>query len=278
MMNIVRKGLHGAVAAASLHAGTAGWAGPPFRQAATPGVRHYRYTVVQTINHGEQRGYRVDFDLASAADGSLDAILLSSEALAGGHWTQTIVDPACRTAMHGNAASLARVRLWPLAQGAAARLGNDFLDTCAPGGIFFPLTDILNAVVVPLSPTFGATALRRQGQSVHYAGFTAAFDRAGEGLHEVADGGEVRLAMLDRRQAVIDWLPQTATLDLVERSGPSPLTLHGTEHWSFRIVLDRGTGVLLDAHTLYDDLDLTMVGVPGAPHVLISRMVTIVPR
>jgi hypothetical protein len=278
MMNIVRKGLHGAVAAASLLAGTAGWAGPPFRQAAAPGVHHYRYTVVQTINHSEQRGYRVDFDLASAADGSVDAILLSSEALAGGHWTQTIVDPACRSAMHGNADSLARARLWPLAPAAAAHMGNDFLDTCAPGGVFFPLTDILNAVVIPISPSFGTGALRRQGQSVHYAGFTAAFDRAGEGLHEVADGGEVRLAALDRRQAVIDWLPQTAQLDLVERSGPSPVTLHGTEHWSFRIVLDRRTGVLLDAHTLYDDLDLTVVGARGAPHVPISRMVTIVPR
>src|SRR5207248_350155 len=84
MMIIVRKGLHRAVAAALLLAGTAGWAAPPFRQTATPGVRHYRYTVVQTINHTIQRGYRVDFDLASGADGSLDAILLSSEALADG--------------------------------------------------------------------------------------------------------------------------------------------------------------------------------------------------
>ena len=275
-MNIFRS-MKCAAGAALLLAGAA-WADPPFRRAATPGTRHYRYTVVQTIDRNVQRGYRVDFDLASGADGSVDAILLSSEALADGHWTATIVDPACRTAMHGNAASLARVRLWPLASGTAAHLGNDFLDTCAPGGIFFPLTDILNAVIVPLSPTFGAAALRRQGQSVPYAGFTAAFDRAGESLHEVADGGELRLAALDRRQAVIDWLPVTAMLDLVERAGPSPVTLHGTEHWSFRIVLDRRTGAILDAHTLYDDLDLAVVGVPGASHVAISRMVTITPR
>jgi hypothetical protein len=56
------------------------------------------------------------------------------------------------------------------------------------------------------------------------------------------------------------------------------VTLHGTEHWSFRIILDRRTGALLDAHTLYDDLDLAVVGAPGAPHVAISRVVTISPR
>jgi hypothetical protein len=278
MMNIVRKGLHCAAGAALLLAGTAGWASPPFRQAATPGTRHYFYTVLHTTNGAMEQGYRVGFDLVSDADGSVDAIVLSSESLAGGRWTQTIVDPACRTAMRGTADSLARVRLWPLAQGAAARLGSDFLDTCAPPAIFFPLTDILNAVIVPLSPTFGAAALRRQGQSEHYPGFTAAYDRAGESLHEVVDGGELRLATLDRRQAVIDWMPQIATLDLVERSGASPVTLHGTEHWSFRIVLDRRTGAILDAHTLYDNLDLAVLGVPGAPRVAISRMVTITPR
>jgi hypothetical protein len=277
-MNIFRRGLRCAAAAALLGVGAAGWAGPPFRQAATPGIRHYLYTVVQTINRNVQRGYRVDFDLASGADGSVDAILLSSEALADGRWSRTVVDPACRAAMHGNAASLARARLWPLARNAAARLGNDFLDSCAPGGIFFPLTDILNAVIVPLSPSFGAAALRSQGQSEHYPGFSAAYGRAGESLHEVADGGELRLTALGRRRAVIDWLPLTATLDLVEGSGPSPVTLHGTEHWSFRIALDRRTGVLLDAHSLYDDLDLAVVGAPGAPHILINRMVTITLR
>jgi hypothetical protein len=73
-------------------------------------------------------------------------------------------------------------------------------------------------------------------------------------------------------------LPDIAQLDLVERAGPTPVTLHGTEHWSFRIVLDRRNGAILDAHTLYDDLDLHVVSMAGAPAVRISRMVTIVPR
>ena len=277
-MEIVKTGLRrGIVAAAWLVAGAGVSAAPAFRHVPTPGVRAYRYTVVQTINHGIQRGYRVDFGLAASADGSVDAILRTSEELGDGHWRPTVVDPACRARMHGNAASLARVRLWPLAPRAAAQMGNDFLDTCAPPGIFFPLTDILNAVVVPLSPSFNTASLRSQGQSAHYAGFTAAFDRAGETLREVTEGGDVRLVTLDRGQAVIDWQPLLATLDLVEHSGPTPLTLHGTEHYAFRITLDRRTGAIRDAHTLFDDLDLNVVGAPGAPHVVISRSVTITP-
>ena len=41
------------------------------------------------------------------------------------------------------------------------------------------------------------------------------------------------------------------------------MTLHGTEHWAFRIILDRRTGAILDAETLDDDLDLAVIGVPG---------------
>jgi hypothetical protein len=277
-MSIVKTGLRCTIAAALLCAGPGGWASLPFRQAPTPGVRHYRYTVVQTINANIVRGYRVDFDLESGRDGSIDAILLSSEALDGAHWTATAIDPTCRTAMHGTATSLARARLWPIGADIAASLGNGFLDTCAPPGIFFPLTDIINAVIVPLAQNFRASALRRQGQSVRYPGFTAAFDRAGEGLHEVSDGGEVRLTRLERDQAVIDWLPDIARLEIVERSGPTPVTLHGTEHWAFRIVLDRHSGVILDAHTLYDDLDLTVADMPGAPPARIARTVRIAPR
>jgi hypothetical protein len=264
--------------AAALVAGTAAAASPPFQQVPAPGVRHYRYTVVQTINRTTQRGYRADFDLEADRDGNVDAIMLSSEALADGSWTAVSVDPACRTAMHGDAASLARVRLWPLPPAVAADLGGGFLDTCAPGGIFFPLTDILNAVLIPLSPHFRVDALRRQGQTVHFPGFSTAYNRAGEGFREATDGGNVRLTRLDRTHAVIDWLPLPARLDLDQRNGATSVRLHGTEHWAFRLTLDRRTGAIVGAHTLYDDLDLAVVNVPGAPHVTIRRAVTIVRR
>ena len=87
-MSIVRRGL--CCAAALFLAGTAGWASPPFRQAATPGTRHYLYTVLHTTNGAMEQGYRVGFDLVSGADGSVDAIVLSSESLAGGHWTRDL--------------------------------------------------------------------------------------------------------------------------------------------------------------------------------------------
>ena len=263
------------MAVATLLAGSGADAAPPFAMRPTPGVRHYRYTVIQTINRSAQRGYRADFDLEAGRDGSVDAIMLSSEALADGTWMAARIDPACRTAMRGTETSIARVRLWPMSPEVAADLGTGFLDACAPGDIFFPLTDILNAAIIPLTSQFRVDELRRQGQVVHYPGFTTSFNRAGEGLRETSDGGDVRLTRLDRSRAVIDWLPLPARLDLDERAGPTPVRLHGTEHWSFQITLDRRSGALLDAHTLYDDLDLEVVGAPAAPHVTISRIVTI---
>lgn len=264
--------------AAALFGGAGATAAPPFRLVPTPGVRHYRYTVVQTINRTTQRGYRADFDLEADRAGNIDAVMISSEALSNGSWTAARVDPACRTAMHGDARAIARVRLWPLSPAVAADLGGAFLDTCAPPDVFFPLTDILNAVVIPLSSRFQVQALRRQGQSVHYPGFLTTYHRAGEGLREETDGGDVRLTTLDRRRAVIDWLPLPARLDLDERADTPPVHLQGTEHWSFRLVLDHRSGAILDAHTLYDNLDLAVAGAPAAPHVMISRVVTILPR
>jgi hypothetical protein len=90
------------------------------------------------------------------------------------------------------------------------------------------------------------------------------------------------LVSLDDRTAVLDWAPALADLDLVEHQGAQPLTLKGTEHYAFRVEIDQRTGVIVRAHTTYDDLDLLvqMAGLPAdkAPRVKITRAVTIEPR
>ncbi|HEX5183230.1 MAG TPA: hypothetical protein VFW19_08780 [Allosphingosinicella sp.] len=251
---------------------------PVYRVNPVPGVRHYLYEVIETINGVRRDGWRTEFDLISA-HGTIDAVVRKTFHFTDKGWDPVTADPACRAAMHGNAESLARVRLWPMPPDSAPKLGASFLDTCAPAGVFFPLTDILNVAVIPWSPTFHAQDLREVGQSVHYEGFEAAFDRAGEAIKETAHGGEVRLAALDPHRAVIDWRPDPADLEMNESAQKPPMTLKGTEHWAFRLELDRASGTILRAQTTYDDLDLAIVGAPpNVPRVKITRAVLIESR
>jgi hypothetical protein len=247
----------------------------PIRSIPAPGIRHYLYEVIETINGTRHEGWRTEFDFVSS-NGAIDAVVRKTSRFDGKTWEPVAVDDACRTAMHGGAESLARVRLWPLPPESARKLDSSFLDTCAPPGVFFPLTDILNVAIIPASPTFRTQELRQVGQAVRYEGFTAASDRAGEGIKETTHGGEMRLAALDPHRAVIDWRPDLADLELTESTQKPPMTLKGTEHWAFRLELDRASGAIVRAATTYDDLDLAIVGAPpGAPNVKISRSVLI---
>jgi hypothetical protein len=246
----------------------------PVRAIPAPGVRHYLYEVIETVNGARHDGWRTEFDFVSS-NGAIDAVVRKASHFNGKGWEAVAVDDACRAAMHGSANSLARVRLWPLPAKSARQLGSSFLDTCAPPGIFFPLTDILNVAIIPASPTFRTQELRQVGQSVRYQGFAAASDRAGEGIKETTHGGEMRLAALNPQRVVIDWRPDLADLELTESTQKPPMILKGTEHWAFRLEIDRASGAIARAATTYDDLDLTIVGAPGAPKIKISRSVLI---
>jgi hypothetical protein len=254
---------------------------PPFRTSPLPGLHAYSYEVIETINGKVQAGYRMKFDLETSAAGATDAIVRSAEQLQGGAWQAVTATDACKSAMRAPAGGLARVRLWPAAEGVSKGLGSGFLDTCAPAGVFFPLTDILNVAVIPASPTFSVGKLRRAGDHAHYDGFDAEYQRNGESLKETTHGGEVSLVSLGS-QAVIDWAPATAELDLVENAGGQPVHLKGTEHFAFRVTLDTRTGALIEAHTTYDDLDLVarMANMPEGPGMpqKITRAVAINPR
>jgi hypothetical protein len=251
-------------------------AGPVYRQTPEPGVRHYIYEATETVAGGPVHGYRTEFDLQNSA-GAVYAIVRKSSVL-DGSWKSVEPDSACRAAMHGDKTSLARVKLSPLSADAAKTLGDSFLAMCAPPGVFFPLTDILNVALIPGSH-FRATELGAVGQSLSYAGFAAAFDRSGVAIKESSPGGEISLASLDDGHAVLDWKPALADLEIVEKANQPPVTLNGTEHFAFRAEVDRRTGVLERAAAIFDDLDMKVVGAPDSvPHVRITRTVKIEPR
>lgn len=284
MKTLCRAVLALSLAAAGAGAGSAAWAGgPPFPVPARPGLHRYTYQVAEIVNGKLQHAYRTGFDLETTAAGATDVIVRTAEESADGKaWTTVPVSDACKAAMRAPPDGIARARLWPLDEAAAKRLGSSFLDECAPGGVFFPLTDILNVVIIPLSPRFRVSALRHKGDTAHYEGFTSTFNRAGEDFSETSHGGDVSLPSLADGKAVIDWNSADADLVIDETSNAQPIRLSGTEHWAFRLTLDARTGALIEAHTPYDSLDLKAhaAGMPegaSAP-VKITRTVSITPR
>jgi hypothetical protein len=250
--------------------------GPAYRPSPAPGLHHYVYQATETVTGGPVHGYRTEFDLEYSGD-AVYAIVRSA-AVVDGSSKPVELDAACRAALHGDGTSLARVKLSPLSPEAAKTLGDSFLATCAPPGIFFPLTDILNVILIP-SAHFHATALRTVGQSLPFPGFEAAFDRAGIAIKETASGGEVSLASVDRDRAVLDWKPAVADLEIVEEANKPPITLKGNEHFAFRVEVDRKTGAIARAVASYDNLDMKVVGAPDSmPNLKITRAVSIEPR
>jgi hypothetical protein len=257
---------------------------PPWRAPPFPGLRAYRYEVIESFNGRVETGYRVDFDLDTSGGGTIDALVRSAdESQDGKTWTAVAVGEACRLAMHAPPGGLARVRLWPVADNADGGLGASFLDTCAPSAVFLPLTDIVNVVIIPVSSKFGAAKLRRVGDSASYDGFTAGFDRAGQRLRETSPGGQISLVSQENGRTTLDWAPSLADLSLQE---PGPrgrsIDLRGKEHFAFRVEIDTRSGALVSAHTTYDDLDLAMhiADVPAdkLPRQAITRAVDIRPR
>jgi hypothetical protein len=238
------------------------------------GVRHYLYQAIETVVGRESHGYRTQFDL-QVSDGAIYAVIHKSSVL-DGSWKAVEPDPNCRAAMHGDSTSLARVKLSPLDPEVAKTLGSSFLAQCAPPGIFFPLTDILNVAIIPTSNRFRAAELRSVGDTLSYRGFDAAFDRSGTAMKESSPGGQIKLAMVDKHRAVLDWQPATAQLELIENSNKVPVHLKGTETFAFRVEVDRSSGLIEHARTTYDNLSLKVLGAPDSfPPVRITRTVTI---
>jgi hypothetical protein len=240
------------------------------------GTRHYLYQATEKSGDHQTGGYRTEFDLETSG-GATYAIIRKSSVYDGA-WKPVEPDAKCRAAMHGDSTSLARVKLSPMDPETAKNLGESFLPMCAPPGVFFPLTDILNVAIIPTSDRFRASELRTVGQSLNYPGFDAAFDRSGIGFKETSPGGAIKLSMLDKHSAVLDWQPATADLELIEKANQPPVHLKGTESFAFRVDVDRKTGFINRAAAMFDNLDMKVIGAPDSfPHLHITRMVTIDP-
>ena len=269
----------GAVACAAALAGaTVAAASAPWRAAPDAGARTYRYEVHE-LTGGSVRGYRMDYRLRADGKGGVTADVIRTATFDGTAYTPAVVDAACAKAMNARPGEVASLSLFPLTA-AQAKLGDAFLPDCAPPAVFFPLTDILNVVLIQSSDRFRVGALKTVGQSAPFAGFSTSLDRAGMAMAETASGGAVTLTSLDHGEATLDWKPEPAELDLTEGSGGQAIKLHGTEHFAFRLVIDARTGWLKRGETLSDDLDMA-VALPNAPadkapRVATRRMVSIV--
>jgi hypothetical protein len=262
----------------------AAFAAPPFKTTPSAGTRHYRYTAVERNPNQPEGRYRVDFDLVTDAKGGVIAVIRKAEQGRGESWTTPTVSAECKAALHGNGETLARIRLAPLSVAAADSLGEPFMAMCAPPSYFFPMTDILNVVLIQTSPVFHINDLTDVGKGVRFDGFKTKLDRLGTGIAAASPGGTITLAALDEHAATVDWAPDPMQLTLtVHANGNTPeMTMAGTERYAFRAEIDRQTGALRRAVTTSDDLDL-VVNVPNAPadklpHVAVSREVAIESR
>jgi hypothetical protein len=239
----------------------------------------YLYEAAELVNGQVTTAYRVSFELRKGRDGTLEAVVRKAETSDhGGPWSSPDISDSCRTAMHAPEGAIAKVQIWPVRTGADP-LGAAFLDLCAPGPVFFPLTDIVNVALIPLSPQFQGDALRKAGDTARFPAFTARFERNGRQFEEHVTGGVVSLASRSANDAVVDWRPDPADLSIREPSPQGPTQFHGAEHWSFRISYDPKTQELHWARTTYDDIEMAVV-TPGiaaeaAPHVKITRQVRI---
>jgi hypothetical protein len=258
-------------------------ADPLFKDAA-PGTRHYRYAAVER-NPGQPEGrYRVDFDLVTDANRGVTAVIRKAESAKGDVWSTPTVSADCKKALRGGGNALARITLAPMTPEAADSLGEPFMAMCAPASYFFPMTDILNVVLIQASPSFHLKDLTAVGMSAKFDGFNTKLDRLGMAMTGSSPGGVITLSALDDHVATVDWVPEPMQLTLTQHATPnSPeMTMTGFERYAFRAEIDRTTGALRRAVTTADNLDvvISMPGLPSdkAPHVAISREVAIEPR
>jgi hypothetical protein len=258
-----------AMIGAALAVGAAVAAPTQWRATPTAGVHTYRYEAREIVS-GATTGYRTDYRLRSDGKGGAVAEVVRSATFDGKAWTPVSIDPACAKALDARPGELATVRLYPLTA-ERAKLGDAFLATCAPAGVFFPLTDILNVVLIQSSDRFRANELKNVGQSADFPGFSTSLDRTGIAMSESSTGGSTSLASVDGGHATLDWKPDLARINMVEQHGDESVQLDGTEHFAFRLTIDARSGLLQHAEALYDDLDVAVV-LPNIPPEKLPRL------
>lgn len=245
------------------------------------GSQGYRYEMATHIPNLPGTAYRLDYDLVSDGKGGLVAVVKAAAHLEDGEWRDAEIDADCRAALHAKESELARITLSPVPPEATAALGPAFMADCAPADIFFPIMDILNVALIQVGPQFRLAELAKPGDSRRFPGYATSLDRLGVAISLEATGGTVTFTALAPGQATVDWASDPLKLTMVHRKAydGTDITLIGSETFVFRLEIDPGTGVLLSAVTLRDDLDMTMTLAGGFSQPLpMRRDVKITPR
>lgn len=235
------------------------------------GTRGYRYEAVDHVPSQPDRGYRADYALITAADGSMTVAITAASRLEGQDWTPAAVDDACRAAMHAGPGELARVRIFPVAPDVAETLDQRFLDSCAPREIFTPLADLLLTAQVQASPDFALAELAAPGDSARFKGFRTRVDRFGTALVSTSPGGTIRFAALDGSRASIDWTsdPMTLVAHIRDAIPGKEIVLEGAQQLAVRFEIDRVSGALLALRFVTARVD-GVLSVPDAPPIPMS--------
>jgi hypothetical protein len=236
---------------------------PPWRTPAAAASQAYRYEVREHHPGAADSGTRMDFRLVSDGKGGLVADIARIWTLGGSDWTPVTVGDDCLAKLHARPGEIAETRLLPMTP-ERAKLGEAFLSTCAPETVFTPLTDLLNVALIVSSERFHGQALSQVGQTEALPGFSTQLTRGDFSMAETSDAGEVTLVSLDRDAAAVAWKPSPSSLQIRRGVGPALVNLSGREHFAFQVTIDRRTGQLADARSIYDDLDLEASG-PAFP-------------
>ena len=253
------------------------------RWAPNAGTHSYRYESITHVPNAPGSSYRLDYDLASDGKGGIVAIVTGAwhRERDSGEWSDAEINDACRAKLHGQGTELARVTLSPVPLDQLQGLGPAFMDECAPGDIFFPMTDILKLALVQLAPQFHLAELAKPGDSRRFDGHKTGLERLDTAVSIDSPGGTIRLVALAPERATIDFAPDPTAITIIHRRAYSgaDVTLTGTDSMGFRVEIDPRTGALLSAAASQGALELTM-SLPGgySQPLAVTHEVSIVPR
>lgn len=250
---------------------------PAHAQRWTPdaGTRAYTIEVVEKIATRADRITRLDFDLATDANGTV-AVVKRAELVENGTPKPLGADDACRAALHAGPGEIARITLTPLTGDPIASIA-----PCASPDLFMPLGEIVRIAMIQLAPQFGIASLKHPGKSYRFGPFASHVDRPAMKLDLESPGGIIRFAKASRFRATVEWLPDPMAATMLVREVAPGISVRGEgiARVALRLTIDRETGALLDVSTIEDSAVL-MLDIKDAPPIRIemTRTVTVRPR
>ena len=217
-----------------------------------------RYNLVEReINGGQEKSVTYTLDLVTGRDGGVTA-LIENAVDKDGKPLEITAD--CRTRMNAPPGGLATIKLWP----AAKDLGPTFLDLCAPADLFHAMTDMSNIILIRTAPPFGGSRLAKAGDKRTFDGFKAQWVRGGEEGAVATPGGIIALTAFDETKAVVQWQPAPMTVNLTITAPNGTMKIAATEDFAFELTIEAPSGVLIEARTLHDYLNGTIL-LPNVP-------------